>query len=171
MMTPERRKIMNNNFNEDQEFNNEPYDPEKHGYYPDKIYEAPKGYRPPKKQPKIRLDEFERGNKEKIRSAGNLILTVISLSCGSLSLALSVTSLFFAFSGAIGLVINIISFVLAWAAVGTAVAGWGANNTFIGIPRGRLEVTALVLAVIAFLVSGVFLAFTGCGAIFSCTFF
>lgn len=160
---------MSENFNEDQERKNEGYDPEKDGYYPDRIYEAPKGHRPPKKQPKVIIDEFEHESKEKFKNARSLILTIICVSCGALSVVLSVVSLFFAFRGAVGFIINIVSFVLAWAAVGTAVAGWG-GNTFIGIPRGKLDVTALVLAVSAFLLSGAFLAFTSCGACFSCSF-
>lgn len=160
---------MNDRFNEDQENKNENYNPEKDGYYPDRIYNAPKGYRPPKKQPKINIDEFERENSEKIKNVKNMALTIICLSCGVLSLALSVTSLFFAFMGAVGLAINVVAFVLAWAAAGTAVAGWG-GSTFIGIPKGKLEITGLVLAVIAFLVSSFFLAITGCGACFSCSF-
>lgn len=158
---------MSENFREDHDNSNDSYDPDKDGYYPDNIYEAPKGYRPPKKQPKVRLDEFEPTGPEKHGSTRSRILTTVCFSCAVVSLALSVLALVFAFSSAWGLVINVVAFILAWVSAGTGVASWS-GGSFIGIPRGRLSRAALILAVTAFLVSSVLFAVTGCGACFSC---
>ena len=150
---------------------NQDYDPEKDGYNPDRIYDAPKGYRPKERQHGFYTAPLaDDENTGKKTYYPGFIVSVIGVILAFVSMVLAVTALILTFFGIAGLLLNILSFITGIFALSMGIVG-GKMNLSRGYPWGKVCIAALILSAAAILSSGALLMFTSCSALLHCTAF
>ncbi len=96
------------------------------------------------------------------------VLSGVGIALSLISVLITALALIFSWFFYVGFIMNIISAVLA--IIGTVVGTISLNiNKRAGLPSGEFPVIAIVLGVIAILLSGVIFTCTGCAACFYCT--
>ena len=144
------------------------HDPERDGYYPDKIYDAP----PSSSQSRAAQDDpvfrhiphgkavsklYDRWYERTLQTIG-FVLSIFSIVLLVIALVLP--------SSVIGLVLHIAASVLAAVGLTCAIIG-GQQSLQQGRPWGTWGVIVCLVAAIVLLLSGVLLPVTGCRACFS----
>ena len=96
------------------------------------------------------------------------VLSGISIAISLISVIITALALIFSWFFYVGFIMNIISAVLA--VIGTTLGALSiTTNKRAGIPSGEFPVIAIVLGIIAVLLSGVIFSCTGCAACFYCS--
>lgn len=143
----------------------ENYDPEKDGYNPDRIYDAP----PKNSQKHSRSFQENTGyGVSPFKRYPGFIISVVSVILALISAGLTLAAYIFAFSGRMGLIINIGAFLLAVISTSLGFAG-GKMNLRQGLPWGKAGAFAVSLSLMALLFSSSGFFFTSCTACIDCS--
>lgn len=146
LLQPERNITMSDdNFQQNQE-----YDPERDGYRPDRIYNAPPRHQRPPEKPPVR-DGGLTTDRKLYRVGLGLIVVSLLLSAASLMIPPCL----------MGIVWDILAFLLSAAGLGCCIAG-GQMRHARGCPWGKEGIAIGIAGVVALLMSNLSFMLVGC---------
>ncbi len=154
-----------NRNNNEKRPDDEGYNPEIDGYYPDSVSDAADHRTRKSRRVDEEMPPFENGRdiKNTIKSKGYYAVSVIGIICGGISLLLSFAAFLFAGVYGVGIIIN--SFAVLMGIAGTAVSSFGIsmarrNSSY----DPRISITGAVFSFLALSIACMMFFFTGCTA-------